>query len=533
AGYALLQAAGADPVRWADLDSKARQFATLGNPDFYGQFLSAAAIAGAAIALFSDTPRLRALAGGLAALSTVLLVLTATRGAVIGLVAGAIALGVLWLRRAGATRTALARLALAGAAFVAALGLAVLTTPLGDRLVALTEVANIQDRVLIYSSATRIFLDHPVLGVGFENFAVAYPGYEEAEGIKNNRTQTSAHNWLLHVAATTGLVGLAATAAVLGAFAFHVWRRARDPDAPALLAAAGALVAFYASGLVLPGAQSIQWIPWACLGVALASDLRTAPVAMRLPPVRVPLLAVIAGLVVLMVLALAQTTVVTANRLAKTAETSLRAETAQRAVDAARGATDADPGRAVYWNDLGRALELVDDQAGARRAYREAVERSPYTPAFWWNLGRMHLFFARRGEEGAKAASYDAFRRGLEASPRNPDTYDQLARAQLALGDLADALASEERAIALYPGDPRYYTTAADAARLQGASTRSLDLLRAGVAATGSNELRLTLARRLIDARSENEARAVLNEVLRIEPGNAAAAELLRQLGGP
>src|SRR5687767_1040713 len=32
--YAVIQALGADPVRWADLDSQARPFATLGNPDF-------------------------------------------------------------------------------------------------------------------------------------------------------------------------------------------------------------------------------------------------------------------------------------------------------------------------------------------------------------------------------------------------------------------------------------------------------------------------------------------------------------------
>ncbi len=533
AGYALLQAAGADPVTWVDLDSKARPFATFGNPDFYGQFLASAATAGAAVALFSTAPRLRAAAGAFAALSAFLLVLTATRGAFLGALAGTAALGVLWLRRSGATRAALTRLALGGATLVAALALVVLSTPLGDRLVALTDVANVQDRVLIYSSATRIFIDHPLLGVGFENFAVAYPGYEEALGIKNNRTQTSAHNWILHTAATMGLAGLLATAAVLAAFGVHVWRRARDEDAVPLLAAAGALVAFYASGLVLPGAQSIQWIPWAGFGIALSSELRDAPFAARLAPPRVPLLARIAVLAGLALLAFPQASVIDANRLAKSAETSLRPESAQRAVDAARGATKADPGRAVYWNDLGRALELVDDQAGARRAYSEAVVRSPYTPAFWWNLGRMQLFFARRGEDGAKAASYDAYQKALSASPRNPDTYDQLARAQLALGDHADALKSSERAIELYPGDPRYYTVAADAARLGGDTTRSLDLLRAGVAATDSNDLRVTLARRLIDARDVTEARAVLNDVLRSEPANAAAADLLKRIGGP
>ncbi len=535
AGYAGLQAIGADPIHWADRDSQARPFGTTGNPDFYGQFLSAAVIAAVAIVLFagSGRPRLRLSAAAFGVVSIALLVLTSTRGAVIGVIAGAVVLGILWIRRAGATRSTLARLSLGGLGLVAALGLAVLTTPLGDRLVALTNVENIQDRVLIYTSATEIFLDHPALGVGFENFAVAYPAYEQAEGIKNNRTQTSAHNWILHIAATTGVAGLAATGALLVAFALHVWKRARDDDALPLLAAAAGLAAFYGSGLVLPGAQSIQWIPWACFGIALASDLRTAPIAIRLPAVRLAFLARVLLVVVLAFVAFVQvTTPLSANRLAKTAESSLKVETAQRAVDAARAATVADGGRAVYWNDLGRALELVNDQTGARRAYLDAVSRSPYTPAFWWNVGRMHLFFARQGEAGAKEATYEAFRRALEASPRNPDTFDQLARAQLALGDHAAAVTSEERAISLYPGDPRYYTVAADATRLQGDVQGSLEILRRGVTATDWNDLRLTLARRLIEARGETEARAVLKEILRIDPGNTDASALLKQIGG-
>jgi Flp pilus assembly protein TadD len=415
----------------------------------------------------------------------------------------------------------------------AVLVVVVLTTQLGDRLVSATNLENVQDRVLIYTAGTQIFLDHPVLGVGFENFAVAYPRYADAAGINKNRTQTSAHNWIIHLAATTGLAGLAATAALLVAFALHLWKRARDVDALPLITAAGALAAFYGSGLVLPGAQSIQWIPWACYGVALASDLRTAPTIARLPSVRLDLLARVALIVGLSFVALLQVgPTLNANSLAKTAESSLRTETAQRAVDAARAATEADPGRAVYWNDLGRALELVNDQAGARRAYLQATARSPYTPAFWWNLGRMHLFFGRQGEEGAKAASYAAFQHALEASPRNPDTYDQLARVQVGFGDLAEAIASEEHAIALIPAEPTYYTVEADALRLQGDTSASLEVLRRGVEATNSNDLRLTLARRLIEARSETEARAVLKEILRTDPENADAVALLKQIGG-
>ena len=532
AGYAALQAIGADPIKWVDRDSRLRPFGTFGNPDFYGQFLATAIVAGGAIALFAGpgSRRTRWAAAALALISGVLLVLTTTRGGVLGVVAGAIVLGVVWLRRAGATRTALSRLGFATLGLAAALVIVVFTTQLGDRLVAATNIENVQDRVLIYTAGTRIFLDHPVLGVGFENFAVAYPKYAEAAGINRNRTQTSAHNWIIHLAATTGVVGLVATAGLLAAFAVHVWKRARDDDALALLTATGALAAFYGSGLVLPGAQSIQWIPWACVGIALASDLRTAPIAMRLPAIRLPMLARVVIVVGLASVAFLQAAPLSANRLIKTAESNLKAETAQRSVDAARAAVGADSGRAVYWNDLGRALELVDDQAGARRAYLEATARSPYTAAFWWNLGRMHLFFGKQGEVGAKEASYEVFRRALEASPRNPDTYDQLARVQIGFGDLADAITSEERAIALIPTEFSYYVVAADAVRLQGDRRGSLEVLRRGVAATDHNDLRLTLARRLIEIGETDEAADVLLDILRTDPTRADAKQLLDSL---
>jgi len=533
-GYAIVQALGADPVRWADLDSQARPFATLGNPDFYGQFLSVVVIASAAALVFawSELGGVRWAIAALGLESAVLMVLVATRGSLIGVVGGLFVIGVLWLRRSGATRRALSRLALAGAALVIAFTVVVFATPLGTRLFALADSPEVSGRVLIYQAAARIFADHPLLGAGFENFAVVYPQYEEAEGLKNNRTQTSAHSWLFHTAATTGIAGLVTLAALLTAFALHAWQRARDADSTPLLVATAATAAYYGSGLVLPGAQSIQWIPWACIGVALASDLRTARIVARTPGVRVPVLARLVLVLGLASAAFLQLTSLNANRSAKTAETSLRAETAARAVTAARAATAADPGRAIYWNDLGRALELVDDQAAARNAYVQATTRSPYTPAFWWNLGRMHLYFAQRGDAAAKPAVYETLRRAIAAAPQNPDTFDLFARSQLALDDLAGARENAEHAIALYPGDPKYYTVAADAARRQGDIPKSLEFLRQGVANTDADDLRLTFARRLIDAGQFAEARAVLQVVITRDAANTEAAGLLKQIEG-
>src|SRR5205823_9386176 len=220
-----------------------------------------------------------------------------------------------------------------------------------------------------------------------------------------------------------------------------------------------------------------------------------------------------------------------ANRAAKAAEAALGGANSARAVDMARTATTVDPGRAAYWNDLGRALELVPDLSGARGAYRQATTRSPYTPAFWWNLGGVELELAKQNEPGAREAAYEAMRRAIAADPQNPDSFDRFAHIQLALADYSGAIESERQAIAFFPTIPGYYTVASESARQLQNSDAAIDFLRKGIAATDSNDLRIALARLLIEATRLSDARQVLREALAKEPANAAALELQKQIG--
>jgi O-antigen ligase/Flp pilus assembly protein TadD len=533
--YAVEQFSGLDPIQWTDPNVRLRPFSTFGNADFYGQFLAVVATGCAAVLVFvRQRPWLVGAVALLALFSVALMLVVQTRGSFVGIVAGGIAIAALWLRRTGLSRRVLLRFAIATGIAAIALVVMLVATPLGSRLLDIGRGIGLRDRVLLYQSATQMFLDHPFLGVGFENFAVAYPRYQQAEWFAiagMNTTNTSAHDWILHVAATTGIVGLVANFALLAVFTIHVWRRARDPDAAGVIVAFAAIAAFYGSGLVLPGSQSIQWIPWVCVGVALASELRSARLVTALPPLRLPAILrflIVAGLASV---ALGQFGSLDANRAAQGADGAIGAGNASRAVALARTATAADPGRAVYWNDLGRSLELVPDLAAARGAYRQATSRSPYTPAFWWNLARMEQEFAEQNEPGAREAAYEAMRRAIAADPQNPDTFDRFARMQFALGDYKGAIESEQRAIALVPTIPAYYMVASAAARELRDTDEAIAFLRSGVAALNSNDLRIALARLLVDAGRLPDARQVLRDVLALDPTNAAALELQKQIG--
>src|SRR5439155_6187346 len=154
-----------------------------------------------------------------------------------------------------------------------------------------------------------------------------------------------------------------------------------------------------------------------------------------------------------------------------------------------------------------------------------------YTPAFWWNLGRMELEFAKQNEPGARDAAYESMRRAIAADPQNPDTFDRFARMQLALADYRGAIESEQQAIAFFPTIPGYYTVASEAARQLRDTDAAIEFLRKGIVATDSNDLRIALARRLIEATRLPEARQVLRDVLAKEQRTPPLSSSRNRLG--
>jgi putative inorganic carbon (hco3(-)) transporter len=99
-------------------------------------------------------------------------------------------------------------------------------------------------------AALRMFADHPILGVGPGMFAVYYPKYEEAIGIRQKFGSVEAHNLQLGLASDLGIVGLVAFYGLTIALARRLWRQHRRGDALAtgfLLF----LIAFQATGLFL------------------------------------------------------------------------------------------------------------------------------------------------------------------------------------------------------------------------------------------------------------------------------------------
>lgn len=123
--------------------------------------------------------------------------------------------------------------------------------------------------------AWQMFMDHPVLGVGLNNYNTHYQEYSRKLGLDMRREERSAHNLYLEIAAEQGLIGLGAFGVLLG-FLFHSVYSARQrflkagrPDYARMATALGvAMVGYLIAAIFLHDAYPRYF--WTLSGIILA-----------------------------------------------------------------------------------------------------------------------------------------------------------------------------------------------------------------------------------------------------------------------
>lgn len=317
-GYALLQLLNLDPIQWhraASFGGAVRVFGTLGHPNLLGAYLATALplVAWRAARAASPAARIALLLVVTSSISAI--VATLSRGAWLAFAAS----GIVWVAlRARATRAANAadrervavrqsghvpesrvrrRAALAAAAGIAVLALALLAPAiptLGPNLAhRFREIGSIsapttRSRLEIWRAGWRMARDRPILGVGVDAFASAFPRYRTAEywRIEMGGTPGKAHNEPIHILATQGLLGGFAALLVVLFAARALWRATgshRSTVRQAAAAAGAALAAFAVQDLasfttVATGTVAAAVAGWAA---ALTTDAHHADDAVR------------------------------------------------------------------------------------------------------------------------------------------------------------------------------------------------------------------------------------------------------------
>ena len=153
---------------------------------------------------------------GLGGLAAVILVFSRTRGGIIGFVC-ALPLLAWWLRSWIPAAVGAAAAALQAATVPPAVAEWAATMP--TLLHRLTE----PERLMYWQAAVNMVKAHPLVGIGVNTFARAYPSYR-IPGDPYAEIGPYAHNHYLHLAAELGLAGLAVFLAVVGRLFLAVHR---------------------------------------------------------------------------------------------------------------------------------------------------------------------------------------------------------------------------------------------------------------------------------------------------------------------
>jgi O-antigen ligase/tetratricopeptide (TPR) repeat protein len=123
-----------------------------------------------------------------------------------------------------------------------------------QRLAALTNPRHVTltPRLYIWRAALQMLKDHPLFGIGLDNFQIVFPRYRTALywNLEWNGTPEKAHNVVMQTAATMGAVGLGTWLWLLAAFAFAGWKVLKSAPSSSQRLAAGACLASVLAFLV-------------------------------------------------------------------------------------------------------------------------------------------------------------------------------------------------------------------------------------------------------------------------------------------
>jgi O-antigen ligase len=342
------------------------------------------------------------------------LYLTFSRSAWIGVALAAVVVAV-WVRGPGL------RFAIAGALGIVlvAVGIAVLAQA-GGLQPERTDLAEFGDRPAVWRASLQLIASRPLLGYGPDTFGLVFPHFQ----IANLHEQwDKAHAETLQVAATQGVVGLAAYALLLVAFVRAFWRGRANAGATAAFAA---WVAYTATLQVNFSTLAAAFPFWVFAAAAMELWAATRMASGRAPAHRRLVAAVgLAGVPVVLgltVFGIALPYVADASLLV-----AVNADYAGRNRDAlvpARQARMVGPRESVYAVEVGNVLFERSDWAGAREAYGEAAVLGTYNRFVYRNLALADRNLGRLAEArvaAGQAVALDRF-----------DAADQALLAQLA-----------------------------------------------------------------------------------------------------
>ncbi len=219
------QVAPATPVR--------RGVSFFGHANFAAHFIVVALPLAAGLMITRSSLLLRAVAGLFGLLMLYHLTITGTRGAALGLGAAVVTVVAVflhtWYRSGGRSAARIRKIAFDRKTLLAAGSIGLAVAIAGTMMVAVWRVKESDPlaireghgifRLRTWYTATRVFLQHPIVGIGAGNYEVISPAYwhegEAKQFVEENRMSYRVHNEYIETAAEQGIIGLGALLALM------------------------------------------------------------------------------------------------------------------------------------------------------------------------------------------------------------------------------------------------------------------------------------------------------------------------------
>jgi O-antigen ligase len=450
--YGIFQYLGIDPLLpqagyhiGEGVAAIVRPPSTLGHADYLAGYLLYVVFFGAALLATEPKPKWRALGAAGVVAGSVAVVLSGTRGALLGLAAGAIALWI-WNRPRLTRKHAVVAVALC------AVSLAFYFSPAGMKLRARGqwELEDLRGgaRLLLWRDSLRMARQRSLLGFGPETFGLEFPRYQSVDLSRAypDFYHESPHNIFLDALVSEGVPGLAILAgfAALACFAARRAAAQRNRAVPYL---ASALVAGLVAGVfvcfTLTGAIYFYATIAMLVGLAIPRTCVFSP-----KPLRIPALALSLSLIALFLYFTIRLT-----------KSDFALAQAKRALDAGRIDDSITAFRlSERWHPAGSSDDLYFSRAlvaaktspsSIQQAFltaQRATGTSEERQNAWYNLAE---FYATQNEA---AAVEMCLRRSMEASPNWFKPHWALAQMLQRLGRHSEALAEAQRAVDLDGG---------------------------------------------------------------------------------
>jgi Tfp pilus assembly protein PilF len=152
-------------------------------------------------------------------------------------------------------------------------------------------------------------------------------------------------------------------------------------------------------------------------------------------------------------------------------------------------------------------------------------------------VAKAYAVLFQKGDATYKDKARDLGNRAVAIDPNNPQAHLTRAVVMQVTGDLAKALNSVERALALDPSstNPQLGLTATQVLNASGRTADAIATARRAIGALDLNDsvqIRVELARALVAAGQPSQALAELDAALAIRPNDPAALQLRTQIRG-